>query len=83
MVTTSAPRGSSRSASVRPTTAEAAGLERRQEALAVPDRTLERLVALTPRSPVFMDRSLGGRLVRRWSLIVPEDLLDAAAGDVA
>lgn len=55
-------------------------LERRQEALVVPKKTLERLLALTPRSPVFMDRALGGRLVSRWSLIVPDDLLDPADG---
>lgn len=50
-------------------------LESRQEALVIPAGTLEHLAALKPRAPVFMDRALGGRLVRRWSLIVPEDLL--------
>lgn len=58
-------------------------LERRQKALVVSDKTLHRLVALTPRSPVFMDRSSGGRLVRRWSLVVPDDLLPASDGTIA
>ena len=49
-------------------------LESRQQTLVVPAPTLERLDAASPRAPVFMDRALGGRLVRRWSLIVPDDL---------
>ncbi len=50
-------------------------LESRQEDLVIPAPTLERLEAASPRVPVYMDRALRGRVVRRWSLIVPEDLL--------
>jgi predicted transcriptional regulator of viral defense system len=54
-------------------------LESRQQSLVIPDQTLERLAARTPRSPVFLDRrALRGRLVARWSLIVPEDLRPTA-----
>jgi predicted transcriptional regulator of viral defense system len=50
-------------------------LESRREELAVPTPVLERLRRLIPRSPVFLDRRRRGRLVARWALIVPEDLL--------
>jgi predicted transcriptional regulator of viral defense system len=49
-------------------------LETHREELVVPDALLERLRAGVPRSPVFMDRSLGGRLVPGWSLVVPREL---------
>jgi predicted transcriptional regulator of viral defense system len=49
-------------------------LEARREELVVPEALLERLRERSPRSPVFMDRSRRGRLVPRWSLIVPQEL---------
>jgi predicted transcriptional regulator of viral defense system len=49
-------------------------LETHREELVVPDALLERLRARIPRSPVFMDRSRKGRLVPRWSLVVPREL---------
>lgn len=52
-------------------------LETRRDELAVPPSTLEELEALLPAQPVYMDRSLGGRLDRRWRLIVPRELAEA------
>ncbi|MBE3109447.1 MAG: transcriptional regulator [Acidobacteria bacterium] len=50
-------------------------LDTRRDELVVPAATLERLRALLPRSPVFMDRRLRGRLVAEWALIVPAAML--------
>lgn len=50
-------------------------LESRREELVVPAALLERLRARVPGAPVFMDRRQRGRLVARWALIVPADLL--------
>jgi len=49
-------------------------LESRQEELAVPASTLEALRARRPSQAVHMERRLGGRLNRRWNLIVPAEL---------
>jgi predicted transcriptional regulator of viral defense system len=40
----------------------------------VPPRLLATLEAKRPRGPVYLDRRLPGRLVRRWNLVVPPDL---------
>ena len=58
-------------------------LEMRREELAVPAGLLERLRGRIPRAPVFMDRRRRGRLIGRWALIVPADLLPGDRGDVA
>ncbi len=50
-------------------------LESRREELVVPAALLDRLRARLPGAPVFMDRRQRGRLVARWALIVPADLL--------
>jgi predicted transcriptional regulator of viral defense system len=50
-------------------------LDTHKERLAVPDSVLDRIAQEAPRSPVYFDRARGGQLVKRWSLIVPEDLL--------
>ncbi len=50
-------------------------LDTYQERLAVPDDVLDRIAGEAPRSPVYFDRARGGQLVKRWSLIVPDDLL--------
>ena len=55
-------------------------LESRRDELVIPQAALERLRALIPRAPVFMDRSRKGRLVARWALIVPQDLLERGDG---
>lgn len=49
-------------------------METRHEELAVPDSTLQSLQTLLPANPVYLDRTLGGRLNRRWRLIVPAEL---------
>ena len=49
-------------------------LDCRRDELVVPKATLDRLRARIPRSPVYLDRSRRGRLVRRWRLVVPPDL---------
>ncbi len=53
-------------------------LETRRKELAVPESTLQELEALAPNQPAHLDRSLGGRLVRRWNLVVPEEYLRAS-----
>jgi len=50
-------------------------LDTRREDLVVPPQLLERLRMHLPGAPVFMDRRRRGRLVSRWALIVPPDLL--------
>jgi predicted transcriptional regulator of viral defense system len=49
-------------------------LDTRREELVVPSALLERLRARLPQSPVYLDRRRKGRLVPRWSLIVPREL---------
>lgn len=55
-------------------------LDRRRDELFVPDELLKRLRALTPRSPVYLDRGRPGRLVSGWSLIVPPELHPESEG---
>jgi predicted transcriptional regulator of viral defense system len=55
-------------------------LESRRDELVIPSALLERLRARTPQAPVFLDRNRKGRLVARWSLIVPPDLLAPGGG---
>lgn len=49
-------------------------LDGRRDELALPSSVLDRLRTLIPRSPVYLDRSRPGRLVRAWALIVPHEL---------
>lgn len=49
-------------------------LETRREELAIPASTLAALQDLLPPHPVHMERALGGRLNRRWRVIVPSEL---------
>jgi len=49
-------------------------LESRREELAIPASTLAALQDLLPEHPVYMERALGGRLNRRWRVIVPPEL---------
>jgi predicted transcriptional regulator of viral defense system len=53
-------------------------LERHRDGLAVSEALLYRLRSLTPRVPVYMDRGKAGRVVSRWNLVAPVELL---AGD--
>ena len=56
-------------------------LESRREELAIPETFLARLRSRIPRSPVFLDRRRGGRLVARWALIVPHELFERGEGE--
>lgn len=47
-------------------------LEQHQEALGVNESTLKALETLRPRGRQYLDRSAGGRLAKRWNLIVPD-----------
>jgi len=55
-------------------------LDVRRDELAVPGETLDELESLRPRQAMYLDRSLGGRLVNRWNLIVPDELVEQAEG---
>ncbi len=56
-------------------------LESRREELLASAPLLERLRARVSRAPVHMERHRGGRLVSRWSLIVPDVLLQENSGE--
>lgn len=51
-------------------------LESRREELVVPSPLLDRFRARIPASPVFLDRRRKGKLVARWALIVPPELIE-------
>lgn len=54
-----------------------------REELAVDQAVLDRLAALSPRGPLYLDRNRApGRLVRPWNLIVPESVLDGSWAEV-
>ena len=52
-------------------------LEQHREELMVDDRHLESLEALRPRQPHYLDRRkrASGRLIARWNLVIPEDVI--------
>lgn len=58
-------------------------LDARRSELAVPGETLGELESMRPLQPVYLDRSLGGRLASRWNLIVPAELVGEPAGGVS
>lgn len=49
-------------------------LDCRRQDLVVTEALMEWLRSHIPRSPVYMDRTRRGRLVTRWSLVVPPEL---------
>src|SRR5690606_14267053 len=49
-------------------------LQQHAEALMVEDRHLNPLRQLRPKQPHYLERGKSGRLVRDWSLVVPESL---------
>ena len=51
-------------------------LERHQDHFSVPPRVLDELRSLRPRAPHYLDRSVRGKLVASWNLIVPAVLLE-------
>lgn len=52
-------------------------LDSRRDDLAVADATLQRLGAMAPKQPGFMDRRLGGTLDAHCRIIVPRELSEA------
>lgn len=56
-------------------------LESRGEELLVPDSTIVLLRSRAPEGPVYMDRRRKGRLVSRWGLVVPADLLSSGESE--
>jgi predicted transcriptional regulator of viral defense system len=59
-------------------------LEQHRDALLVEDRHLEALQARAPNQPSYLERrARGGKLVRRWNLIVPDDVRTRAWAEVA
>jgi predicted transcriptional regulator of viral defense system len=59
-------------------------LEQHREPLMVEDRHLKALHDMRPRQPHYLDRSRrkSGRLVSEWNLVVPEEVLERAWGEV-
>ncbi len=53
-------------------------LERHQRELMVEDAHLDRLRRHVPKQPAYMDKNLGGHLVKQWNLLVPAQVLDRA-----
>lgn len=53
-------------------------LEQHRESLMVPEPVLEELARLRPRNPHYMDHKdrPGGRLLKRWNLIVPSTVFE-------
>lgn len=52
-------------------------LEKYQRTFSVPEEFLRILEKKRPKSPMYIDRELrGGKLLDRWNLIVPEDVLN-------
>lgn len=59
-------------------------LEQHRESLMVEDHHLEALHDLRPKQPHYLDRSerKSGRLISRWNLMVPEEVLERTWGEV-
>lgn len=59
-------------------------LDQHREPLMVEDRHLTPLYSLRPRQPHYLDRTRreSGRLVSKWNLVIPTEVLDRAWGDV-
>jgi predicted transcriptional regulator of viral defense system len=53
-------------------------LDRHRDVLAVSQAQLERLRALGPEVPVYMERGRPGKVVREWNLVAPAELLAGA-----
>jgi predicted transcriptional regulator of viral defense system len=59
-------------------------LEQHRETLSVDERYLSRLARLSPRQPRYLDRGKRepGRLIARWNLVVPPEVLARSWGEV-
>jgi predicted transcriptional regulator of viral defense system len=51
-------------------------LEQHQKELMVQDKHLNRLQEHCPKQPTYMSRNVSGRLVKKWNLVVSEQILD-------
>jgi hypothetical protein len=49
-------------------------LEQHQKDLGVHEATLKTIEGLRPQGRHYLDRSAGGRLAKRWNLIVPDSI---------
>lgn len=60
-------------------------LEQHREPLMVEERQLEALQILRPRQPHYLDRATrrSGRLVSRWNLVVPREVLERSWAEVS
>jgi len=59
-------------------------LEQNRESLMVEDRYLKSLYDLRPRQPHYLKRSKreSGRLISKWNLVVPVEILERTWGEV-
>ncbi len=59
-------------------------LEQNRENLMVDDRYLKSLHNLRPRQPHYLDRSkrVSGRLISKWNLVIPVEILERTWGEV-
>ena len=59
-------------------------LEQNRESLMVEDRFLDPLQELRPQQPHYLDRNkrTSGRLISKWNLIIPIEILERAWGEV-
>ena len=51
-------------------------LEQHRKELMVEDKHLSRLQEYCPKQPTYMSRNVSGRLVKRWNLVVSDQILD-------
>jgi predicted transcriptional regulator of viral defense system len=58
-------------------------LQQHAEALMIEERYLDSLRQLRPKQPHYLERGKSGRLVRDWSLVVPESLAKKSWGEIA
>jgi len=58
-------------------------LESHQQELMVDDAHLDRLRQHIPKQPTYMARNTKGRLVKKWNLVVPSQLLDRSWEEIS
>ncbi len=51
-------------------------LEQNQKRLAVTDKELNKFSKFKPRSPHYLEKNKSGKLLQRWNLIVPDEILE-------
>ena len=58
-------------------------LEQHRKELMTGDSHLARFRELVPRQPTYMDKDLGGHLVKEWNLLVPTQILDRSWEEIS